>query len=161
MPHAHSAPDDVLDDDVLTALNEALSAAVPPQPLDAEAQRRIKSRLLRRIAAEQLPRHTSVGADEGRWRELGGGLTLKVLHRDGDVMSYLVRMAPGAHLPPHRHPMDEECVVLEGAVQIGPLRLAAGGFHLGHRDVLHDVIESPEGALIFLRGAVPEAALNL
>ena len=148
----------VLDEDLVAALNDAVAAA---PPLDAAAHQRIKSRLLRRIAQEQLPRHTTITAEAGNWRELGDGLALKVLHRDGDVMSYLVRMAPGSRLPPHRHPVDEECVVLEGAVQIGTLRVAAGGFHLGHRGVLHDVIESPDGALIYLRGAVPDAALSL
>jgi anti-sigma factor ChrR (cupin superfamily) len=147
----------VLDEDLVAVL----AAAVGPQPLDAAAHQRVKSRLLRRIAQEQLPRHTTISAEQGEWSELGAGLSLKVLHRDGDVMSYLVRMAPGSQLPPHRHPIDEECLVLEGAVRIGALRVAAGGFHLGHRDVLHDTIESPEGALIYLHGAAPAAALSL
>jgi anti-sigma factor ChrR (cupin superfamily) len=147
----------VLDEDLVAALNEA----VEPKPLEAAAHQRVKSRLLRRIAQEQLPRHKTITAEQGAWRDLGGGLSLKVLHREGDLMSYLVRMAPGSQLPPHRHPVDEECVVLDGAVQIGALRVVAGGFHLGHRDVLHDIIRSPEGALIYLRGAVPDAALSL
>ena len=74
-------------------------------------------------------------------------------------MSYLLRLAPGAALPAHRHPVDEECVVLEGEVQIGTLRVGAGGFHLGRKDVLHDRLCSAGGALIFLRGAIPEADL--
>jgi len=86
---------------------------------------------------------------------------IKVLHEAAGVMSYLLRLAPGASLPAHRHPVDEECVVLEGEVQIGSLRVAAGGFHLGRRDVLHERLESAGGALNFLRGAVPEANLAL
>jgi anti-sigma factor ChrR (cupin superfamily) len=64
-------------------------------------------------------------------------------------MSYLVRMAPGSMLPPHRHPIDEECVVVEGEVAIGDARLGAGGLHLGRRDVLHDRVRSDGGALVF------------
>lgn len=157
-------PDPVLDADIIDALNLGLA----PIAADGAASQRIKSRLMQRVAhlaqAEaqtEAPRHRTVQPHEGAWRDLGDGLSLKVLHRAGDAMSYLLRLAPGARLPAHRHPMDEECVVLEGAVQIGTLRLGPGGFHLGAQGVPHDVIECPEGALLFLRGAVPGEALNL
>ena len=153
--HLSAATESVLDADILAKLD----AAVAPQPLDVQAQVRIKSRLLQRIAADTTPRHRTVHADAGQWQNFGAGLTLKVLHEAGGIMTYLVRMAPGASLPGHRHPVDEECMVLEGAVQIGDLHVAAGGFHLGRKDVLHDVLSSKEGAVIFLRGAVPEIAL--
>lgn len=155
LPPDSGAP--ALDADI-TAL---LDAAITPLPMADAAQACVKSRLLKRIAASSTERHSTVAADEGRWRELGGGLQLKVLHRDGDVMSYLVRMAPGSQLPAHRHPVDEECVVMEGAVSIGGRRIPAGGFHLGRKDVLHEPLVSDEGALLFLRGAVPEEALLL
>ncbi len=148
----------LLDDDIVALLD----AAMTPEPLDAEAHARVKTRLLQRVAQDATPRHKTVHGNEGRWRELGGGLTLKILHRDGEVMSYLVRMAPGSQLPAHRHPIDEECVVMEGAVRIGAtMRLLAGGFHLGIKNVLHEPIVSDEGALLFLRGALPEEALVL
>jgi hypothetical protein len=50
-------------------------------------------------------------------------------------------------------------MVLEGVVQVGELRVAAGGFHLGRKDVLHAPITAVESALLFLRGARPEAEL--
>ena len=49
--------------------------------------------------------------------------------------------------------------MLEGLVQVGDLRVAAGGFHLGRKDVLHAPITAIDGALLFLRGARPEADL--
>lgn len=155
-----STPDSAapaLDADIVALLD----AAVAPVALPDEAQARVRSRLLKRIAAGTTAQHTTVAADQGRWRELGGGLQLKILHRQGDVMSYLVRMAPGSQLPAHRHPMEEECVVMEGSVSIGGQRIHAGGFHLGRKDVLHEPLISDEGALLFLRGAVPEEALLL
>lgn len=139
-----------------------LDEAIRPLPPDPALQTRVKRALMRRIAADSTPRHLTVQAAEtASWRPFGPGLTIKVLHRDGDTLSYLVRLAPGASLPAHRHPVDEECVVLEGAVKVGALTIAAGGYHLGRRDLPHDRLESPTGALIFLRGAVPEAALAL
>jgi ChrR Cupin-like domain len=93
------------------------------------------------------------------WQDFGPGLRIKVLHHDGGVVSYLLRLAPAAALPVHRHPIDEECVVIEGEVQIAALRLGAGGFHLGRKDMLRDQLQSRDGALIFLRGAKPEVGL--
>lgn len=140
-----------LDADIVDLLN----GAVPPTPVDQAVLARVKRRVLARIAEEQASAHLTVRAEDGQWQPFGPGLTLKVLHEAGGVMSYLVRLAPGAVLPPHRHPMDEECVVLEGSLRIGGLEVGAGGFHLGRQDVLHMPIVSERGALIFLRGAAP------
>lgn len=155
-PETHREP--VLDDALVEQLNEAL--AEDTEPLDPAAQARIKQRVLRRIAADNTPRHATQQPAEG-WQPFGEGVQIKVLHEADGIMSYLLRLAPGAALPAHRHPVDEECVVLEGEVQIGSLRVAAGGFHLGRRGVLHDRLQSEGGALIYLRGAIPEAMLAL
>jgi anti-sigma factor ChrR (cupin superfamily) len=152
--------DSGLDADLL-ALMDAAAAQPEPAPLDKATHARVKQKLLRRIAADTTPQHLhqpDAAVDIG-WQDFGPGLRIKVLHHDAGVMSYLLRLAPGAALPVHRHPIDEECVVIEGEVQIGALRLGAGGFHLGRQDVLHDQLQSRDGALIFLRGAVPEAGL--
>lgn len=149
-PHASA-----LDADIVDVLNDAVS----PTPVDQALLARVKRRVLARIAESQAAEHLTVRAEDGRWQPYGPGLSLKVLHEADGVMSYLLRLAPGAVLPPHRHPLDEECVVLEGALRIGDLEVGAGGFHLGRKDVLHMPIVSEHGALIFLRGAPPEIAL--
>ena len=118
-------------------------------------------RVLERIAQAQAG-HVTVHADAAGWKPFDARAQIKVLHRAGDVMSYLLRLAPGATLAPHRHPIDEECVVLEGRLRIGDeLLVDAGGFHLAHRDALHATITSDEGATIYLRGAIPHAALAI
>lgn len=85
------------------------------------------------------------------------GIERKVLHESGGVMSYLLKFAPGAVLPAHRHPVDEECVVIEGTLRIGDRLLPAGSFHMVRADVLDADSSSDEGALIYLRGASPRA----
>lgn len=149
----NTAPDSPVPD-----LADLLADNLVAEPPPAASAERIKHRLLRRIADAEIGRHVTVVAEAGRWRDLGAGLSLKVLHHGGDVMSYLLRLAPGSTLPPHRHPLDEECMVLEGEVQIGALRVGAGGFHLGRQGVPHAPIHSAGGALLFLRGAVPDIA---
>jgi anti-sigma factor ChrR (cupin superfamily) len=138
-----------------------MDAALLPEPLDPVTQARIKQKLMRRIAQTTTARHLTVALSEDHWQPYGDGVRLKVLHHSHGVMSYLLRLAPGAAVPAHRHPIDEECVVLEGEVQIGDLRIGAGGFHLGRKDVPHDTLHSANGALIFLRGAAPDLALLL
>lgn len=154
-PTDDSAP--ALDADIVDLLNGAVS----PTPVDQAALARVKRRVLARIAEAQGSSHLTVRAEDGQWQPFGPGLTLKVLHEADGVMSYLVRLAPGAVLPPHRHPIDEECMVLEGSLRIGDLEVRAGGFHLGRQDVLHMPIVSEQGALIFLRGAPPEMGLMI
>lgn len=144
------------DDDLAPLLHAALEPD-PPAPGDAALKRRV----LRAIAADATPRHLTVPPGPTGWQPFGPGLQLKVLHEAGGLMSYLVRLAPGASLPAHRHPVDEECVVLEGEVRIGTLRVASGGFHLGRQGLPHDRLHSDTGAVIFLRGAVPDASLAL
>jgi anti-sigma factor ChrR (cupin superfamily) len=160
MTYPDPHPDAVLDPDLVAQISDALQ----PETLDATTQSRIKRRLLRRMAADSTARHLTEppSAPGGAgWQPFGDGVQIKVLHESEGIMSYLLRLAPGAFMPAHRHPVDEECVVLEGEVQIGTLRVGAGGFHLGRKDILHDRLASADGALIFLRGAVPEAALAL
>jgi anti-sigma factor ChrR (cupin superfamily) len=149
-------PDDraLLDADTIAALNaDPAEGALSP-----EVAARIRQRLLERVAQAQAG-HLTVHAGVGGWKPFSPGVTIKILHRDGAIMSYLLKLAPGASLAPHRHPLDEECVVLEGILRIGQdLVVDAGGFHLAHRDTLHGAITSEGGATIYLRGAVPHAA---
>ncbi len=117
----------------------------------------IKRRLLERVA-DADESHLTIAADAGDWKPFVRGVTLKVLHEQGGVLSYLLRLEPGARLPPHRHPIDEECIVIQGRLQLGThTEIGPGGYHLAHRGALHPSITAPEGATIFLRGAVPEA----
>jgi quercetin dioxygenase-like cupin family protein len=116
---------------------------------------RIKNDVMQRIAA-LADRHLTVPAADDRWQPFMPAVEIKVLHEQDGVMSYLLRLAPGATLGAHRHPVDEECLVLDGRVRIGAtLELGAGSYHLARRDALHAPISSVDGATIFLRGACP------
>jgi quercetin dioxygenase-like cupin family protein len=134
---------------------EDFSEGVTATPRQA---REIKHRLLDRVA-DADDSHLTIDADQGDWQPFGQGVRIKVLHEHADGLSYLLRLAPGATLPPHRHPIDEECIVLEGWVRVGTrVEIGPGGYHLAHRGALHATISTVTGATIFLRGSVPEAA---
>ncbi len=147
-----------IEQDIADQLTDGLQGETP----DADLTARVKHRLLRRIAEDQTPTHHTVQPGHDGWLPFGRGLKMKVLHEADGIMSYLVRMAPGSSLPPHRHPVDEECVVLEGSLHIGDdLVVPAGGFHLGRRDVLHACVGTEGGGVFFVRGATPVADLLL
>ncbi len=131
----------------------------PPSPAGTPAQARaIRRRLLERVADADLS-HLTVQPAEAGWQPFGEGVAIKVLHERAGVMSYLLQLAPGATLAPHRHPLDEECIVLEGRLRVGSrLEIGPGGYHLAHQGALHATISTRTGATVFLRGAVPDAA---
>ena len=163
-PEPHPAPrsDDhpALDAELVEALLQA-QAAAPAAPAPAAAAARIKHRLFERIA-DQETRLLTVQAVDDHWQPFQHGVAIKVLHEADGLMSYLLRLAPGAVLPAHRHPVDEHCIVLEGSLRIGAeLVVPAGGFHLAPRGALHSAITSDGGATIFLRGAAPEIELMI
>jgi anti-sigma factor ChrR (cupin superfamily) len=132
------------------------TAADTPVALPAQA-RAIKRRVLERVADSE-DSHLTVNAGEGLWQPFAEGVQIKVFREHEGALSYLLRLAPGARLPAHRHPMDEECIVLEGTLKVGArIEVGPGGYHLAHRGALHAPISTVTGATIFLRGAVPEA----
>lgn len=84
-------------------------------------------------------------------------MEMKLLHGDQDAgtQSYLLRLHPGAELQPHDRLLDEECLVLEGQVTLGPVTLRAGDFHFAPSGTSHGKAHSRAGALLFIRGAAP------
>ena len=63
-----------------------------------------------RVASEYL----DVGGRS--WDERRPGVHWKVLHRDDDRQTVLVRYDPGATVPRHRHRGEEQILVIEGSV---------------------------------------------
>ncbi len=119
--------------------------------------RAVRRRLMERVADADGSHLTVVPDDEG-WRPFLDGIRIRVLHERDGVLSYLLRLAPGACLPAHRHPQDEECVVVEGWLQVGTREaFGPGSYHRAHAGALHPTIRTETGATIFLRGAVPAA----
>jgi anti-sigma factor ChrR (cupin superfamily) len=121
-------------------------------------ERHIRRRLLERVADADTS-HLTIDAQAAAWQPFLPGVSIKLLREQEGILSYLLRLQPGAALPAHRHPLDEECVVLEGRLQVGSrIEFGQGAYHLAHGGTLHARISSPSGATIFLRGAVPDAA---
>lgn len=124
----------------------------PPQPGDGGLLARVKLRVMGAVNQQSQALHRTVRSEAGVWEQIAPGVDMKRLWDAGDAMSCLLRLAPGASVGSHGHAMDEECVVLEGSLQIGDdLVLRPGDFHVGIKGVPHDVSHTETGALLFVR----------
>lgn len=122
-----------------------LAEIVPPSDLAA----RMKSRLTQRIQA--TPGLTTLRAQEGDWQPLAKGVQRKTLFRDASGSSFLIKLSAGASLPAHDHSAYEECLVLEGDIGIGDLRLTTGDFHVAAPGARHGFVTSQGGGLMYIR----------
>jgi anti-sigma factor ChrR (cupin superfamily) len=134
-------------------VRELLLAIAPVAPAQAVAAG-MKRKLLEAVRKDNAPvgdNYVTVRSDAGTWMNLLPHVQVKVLHTDGRYNSILLRMEPGSALPAHFHEDDEECVVMEGEVSIGDVRVKAGDYHLALSGSRHGELRSDTGALLFLR----------
>lgn len=146
-----SSPPPPLDPGTRQWLEQALGVA---RAGDAELLARVKRRVVSAIHEQSALPHHTVRAEAGGWETMAPGVQRKRLWERGDATSCMVRLAPGTSFPSHNHPLDEECVILEGSLRIGAdLLLRPGDFHVGLRGVEHQAVSTDEGCLCFLRTA--------
>jgi anti-sigma factor ChrR (cupin superfamily) len=144
----------------VTALAEEM-ASVMPAP-----RRAVKDAIMAAIApAEQKQpeeqKQTFVFANEGEWQEMVPGISMKVLHHDADMnrTTVLVRLAPGAVYPSHRHRGLEECLVLEGDLHVDGTILHAGDFTASYEEKVHMDTHSNEGCLLLISSPLDDEIL--
>ena len=89
--------------------------------------------LASRIAPEArgMPGPADRRWSEPEWGDVGPGISCKVLASDLEAqqVSMLVRLAPGAAYPPHRHAGVEELHLLDGELWIDDRKLRAGDYY--------------------------------
>ncbi len=141
-------------------LVEALGSALMPIEPPSDRAAALRARVLAHAREPQgdVRGLITVQADEGTWRWFAPGVTIKALYVDevARTRSFLLRLEPGARLPPHAHQTDEECIVLEGELSLGDLTVGAGGYHLAPAGIPHSEITTKTGALIFLRAGLAD-----
>jgi len=143
----------VVDEDLLESLLLGLEPIEPARKTALQAS--IVDRVRREEPASEIHYQNTVTirSQGGLWDQLAPGVHMKRLHREGDARSFLLRLEAGAELPVHRHDADEECLVLEGEVFVGELRVGTGDYHLARGGTTHNTIRSPHGAVLFIRSA--------
>lgn len=145
-----------LEQDIFELLAENQAA----YPLPMGLQARMRTKLLNQVQAEEAasqPGFKTIRAHEGEWLEPVPGAKIKILHQEGDsaVLTYLARLAPGFEMQGHPHPYPEECLMLEGDLWLGSLKLEAGDYHFAEKGLHHGRLRTETGALVLLKGALP------
>ena len=140
-----------LEPDVRLSLDGALC---PQRPGDAALIERVRGRVLAAVSGKTQALHHTVRAGQGVWEIVAPGIERKVLWESHEAVSCLMRVAAGVSVCSHDHPIDEECVVLEGSLRIGDdLLLQPGDFHVGLKGVQHGIVGTDTGVLVYLRSA--------
>ncbi len=139
-----------LEADTRQSLEQALGAA---RPGDVELLARVKGRVIEAIEQKSGVLHHTVRAQAGVWEPVAPGVERKLLWETADATSCMMRLAPGTSFPPHGHPLDEECVILEGSLRIGSVLLLPGDFHVGVKGIKHETVSTDDGVLCYLRTA--------
>jgi anti-sigma factor ChrR (cupin superfamily) len=126
---------------VFDAVVTSLALGASERPPSAE----MRERLLARVAIEASqkgryeaekppaslpPQFHRVRLAEGKWDQMAEGVFVKTLFVDQnkDTVTSLVRLAPGARLPRHRHLGIEESVVIEGDCRVNGEVLMPGDY---------------------------------
>lgn len=105
----------------------------------------------------ELPGTLTRRAGTGVWTEMSPGVTYTVLFEDpvAKWRSMLVRALPGATYESHFHEEShEECLILEGDLVMGDLKLLAGDFHLAAKGSSHPPAYSATGCLLHISTAL-------
>lgn len=94
------------------------------------------------------------------WEEIFPGVERKVLFLDPElgIQNILIRMAPGSDIGTHAHSINEECLVLEGEIEVDGVTVKPGELHLAWARQSHSTVRSPKGALLYIRSSLDAAA---
>lgn len=130
------------------------SAEQPPTALKSQVMARVKAAPDNPLqAVEASEAFYFIRTTQEPWQEIFPGITLIKLHQDesNDVMTALVRMAPGSRLPGHRHMGEEEVYMIEGQGEMDGTLYHAGDYLYSKGDSVHGETYTTDGCLLFCR----------
>lgn len=137
---------------VCVTLSASADAVEPPPGL--------RDRMLARIRSERPANREEPGpglyivrSGAGEWKStIWAGISYKRLYLDKStgLATSLLRVAPGARYPAHRHHGVEQSWVVEGSCRIGTATIAAGDFACAASGTDHAVLISDEGCILLI-----------
>lgn len=78
---------------------------------------------------------------------------------EGDRVTMMVRMRPGAAYPPHVHAAAEECFVLSGDLTVGSVKMRAGDYQRAAVGSTHGVQSTENGCVLLLVSSLHDELL--
>lgn len=90
------------------------------------------------------------------------GVSVKSLYQHPltQQLTQLVKLTPGAQYPRHYHSGDEQCLVLEGDLQIGSASYQSGDFTVAAAGSTHDLVSSFTGCTLLLVSSPDDRVLT-
>ena len=103
---------------------------------------------------EISPGTQTVRTEALAWEPFVPGVERKILRADKATATSLVlyKVAAGASVGNHGHCVIEECLVLEGEIEVDGITVRAGDMHLAFPSQRHGPLFSRTGALVYIRG---------
>lgn len=149
--------DELLPDMISAALLDSIKP-VQPNAIQAKSLRaRVLDKIHASVTNEDDNTAIVIPKMKGKWIRMTPLIKFKILLNEGDTGSYYLKLKAGATLPPHDHPDAEECIILEGDIFMGDQHLFSGDYQITPKGKNHPNIHTENGALLYIRGTIPEA----
>lgn len=134
-------------DRIFRALESGIAPVEPPAGLWDRIENAIDDDRL-------VPGTQTVRTADLSWEPFVPGVERKILFVDKAAMTsgVLYKVAPGASVGNHGHDIIEECLVLEGEIDVDGMIIRAGDMHLAFSGVRHGPLSSRTGAVVYIRG---------
>lgn len=138
------------------AVAAALSDAVRPAEFGMRQREALRERILTRISAAP-PGTFTIRAAESQWRRISTGVEIRIVRREKATgrQTVMFRLQPGSVVVAHGHTQEEECLVLEGEIEIGGHVLRKGDLHIARPGACHAPITTRVGALLWVTSEIP------
>ena len=143
-----SLSNQVLSDDI----TEAIAISLLPTSPAPEVASRIKAKLMARATANAQS-HAFVFANQGEWKVISTGVSVKLLRQDTSTKSFLIKMDANTSIASHLHLADEESYVLDGEVWLEGVLCSAGDYHFAAAGCQHQKIYTNIGCTILVKSA--------
>lgn len=141
------------------ALAAELAASVRPIELGAEQRQALRERVLRRVGSAAPPGTFTIRAAESQWQRVSALVEIRIVRREAATgrQTVMFRLQPGAVVVAHGHTQEEECLVLEGQIEIGEHVLRKGDLHIARPGARHAPITTRTGAVLWVNSEIPPA----
>jgi len=142
---------------VVRSLAAAIPSVDPPPRIKADILARLTPRIdpraADRVAASKMKGSVfRFGGDGGFVPTPYPGVSARLLHVDEArrQFSVILRLDPGSTYPAHPHDGPEECIVLDGEMLVGEVRMRKGDYQRVEGGTDHIVQYSETGATLFI-----------
>lgn len=148
---------------VVSMLGAGVTPVAPPARLRERLLARLQSQTTPALSRQPLSPHDSVSiqpwivrAQAGQWQDgPAPGLSCKLLFHDviQQRATQLLRIAPGAVVPPHQHADAEELYIVEGSCVFHGETFAVGDYIRMTAGSVHDLVTSEHGCVLLVQGS--------